>query len=579
MPRCAIFGCLFLILFSPVIGAANNVRLQLNGLQGELERNVRARLSVISSDEVSADGRFRARVDEAIRQGLRALGYYDPTITFEFQPAKPPGRPVLLTTVEAGKPVKIAAAHILIEGDARNDKDYQRLLRRSRPAIGTVLNHGAYDDFRNGLGSLALRKGYFDSSLRKSQLGVARGLGEAFWDVDFDSGQRYRFGKITFHGSQIRDDYLQNLVPFDENAYYSSDSLAELNRRLANTGWFNSVVVTPVFDGSQETKRLPLDAEVRPRSRNAIETGVGFSTDVGPRVRTTWRRPWLNDRGQSLETTLNLSAPEQAVDLSYKIPLLRNPLEHYYLLQGGFKRQNLNDTESDSTMLNVARFWSFTNNWQRSVNLRWSLDHFTQASITNTTQLLYPGAMISRTRQRGRTMPRWGDTQRYSVDISNTTWGSDLDFAILQTQQTWIRSLAEQHRFVLRGNVGWIETGDFERVPPSLRFFAGGDRSIRGYKFQGVSPRDSKGQLTGAAKMATGSLEYQYNFRGNWWGATFVDSGEAVNSIRETDLKTGVGFGVRWSSPVGPIKLDLATPVGDQETRNLQFYLGLGPEL
>ena len=199
--------------------------------------------------------------------------------------------------------------------------------------------------------------------------------------------------------------------------------------------------------------------------------------------------------------------------------------------------------------------------------------------MSNDTMLLYPGIMLNRTRSRGGLMPVWGDSQRYSFDVSDTTWGSDVDFAVVQAQQVWIRTLAEKHRFVVRGNVGWIETNNFEKVPPNLRFFAGGDRSIRGYKYKSISPEDSSGKLTGASKLATGSLEYQYNVTGKWWGATFVDSGEAVNDIKRSNFYTGAGVGVRWESPVGPIKLDFAVPVGDKDNHDLQFYIGLGPEL
>lgn len=115
----------------------------------------------------------------------------------------------------------------------------------------------------------------------------------------------------------------------------------------------------------------------------------------------------MNSYGHSLTTSVSLSAPEQQLDFSYKMPLLKNPLEQYYLVQGGFKRTDLNDTEQDSTTLAVSRFWDLSSGWQRAINLRWSLDHFTQANVTNTTMLLYPGVMISRTRSRGGLMPTW----------------------------------------------------------------------------------------------------------------------------------------------------------------------------
>ncbi|WP_414165062.1 autotransporter assembly complex protein TamA [Superficieibacter sp. BNK-5] len=566
-----------LLLLSGAASAAN-VRLQVEGLTGQLQKNVRAQLSTIESDEVTPDQRFRARVDDAIREGLKALGYYEPTIDFELRPPPEKGRQVLIARVSAGEPVRIGGTNVILRGGARTDQDYLDLLNK-RPATGTVLNHGDYERFKKGLTSVSLHKGYFDSEFKKSQLGVALDRHQAFWDIDYDSGERYRFGAVTFENSQIRDEYLQNLVPFKEGDYYQSKDLAELNRRLSATGWFNSVIVAPEFDKARKTKVLPLHGVVSPRVENTIETGVGYSTDVGPRVKATWKKPWMNSYGHSLTTSASISAPEQVLDFSYKVPLLKNPLEQYYLVQGGVKRTDLNDTEADSTTLALSRYWDLSSGWQRAINLRWSLDHFTQGNETHTTMLLYPGVMISRTRSRGGLMPTWGDSQRYSIDYSNTAWGSDVDFSVFQAQNVWIRSLYDKHRFVVRGNLGWIETGDFDRVPPDLRFFAGGDRSIRGYKYKSISPEDSDGKLKGASKLATGSLEYQYNVTGKWWGAVFVDSGEAVSDIRKSDFKTGTGVGVRWQSPVGPVKLDFAVPVGDKDKHDLQFYIGLGPEL
>lgn len=121
----------------------------------------------------------------------------------------------------------------------------------------------------------------------------------------------------------------------------------------------------------------------------------------------------------------------------------------------------------------ASRYWDLSSGWQRAINLRWSLDHFTQGEITNTTMLFYPGVMISRTRSRGGLMPTWGDSQRYSIDYSNTAWGSDVDFSVFQAQNVWIRTLYDRHRFVTRGTLGWIETGDFDKVPPDLRFSPG----------------------------------------------------------------------------------------------------------
>ncbi len=125
-------------------------------------------------------------------------------------------RPVLIARVTAGEPVRIAGANIVLEGGAKTDEDYLALVKKDRPTIGERSSTTASMTVSKALTSVALRKGYFDSQFIKSQLGVALDRHQAFWDIDYDSGERYRFGEVTFEGSQIREEYLQNLVPFQK---------------------------------------------------------------------------------------------------------------------------------------------------------------------------------------------------------------------------------------------------------------------------------------------------------------------------------------------------------------------------
>lgn len=129
--------------------------------------------------------------------------------------------------------------------------------------------------------------------------------------------------------------------------------------------------------------------------KNTAEAGIGYSTDVGPHVKASWKRPWVNDYGHSMSVSTYLSQPEQQLDMTYKIPLLKSPLEQYYLLQGGVKRTDLNDTRSDTSTLAVSRYWDNQSGWQKAVNLRWSLDNYTQGNISDNTMLIYPGSVLT----------------------------------------------------------------------------------------------------------------------------------------------------------------------------------------
>jgi translocation and assembly module TamA len=141
--------------------------------------------------------------------------------------------------------VRIGGTEVILRGGARTDSDYLALLK-TRPAIGTVLNHGDYDGFKSSLTRVALRKGYFDSEFNKSQLGVSSTVIRRS-GISITTAANAIALATSLFGSQIRDEYLQNLVPFKEGDYYTSQDLAELNRRLAATGWFSSVVVAPDF--------------------------------------------------------------------------------------------------------------------------------------------------------------------------------------------------------------------------------------------------------------------------------------------------------------------------------------------
>ena len=114
-------------------------------------------------------------------------------------------------------------------------------------------------------------------------------------------------------------------------------------------------------------------------------------------------------------------------------------------------------------------------------------------------------------------------------------------------------------------------------MPASLRFFAGGDQSIRGFGYQTISPVDASGKLTGARYLTTGSLEYDHPVAEKWRLATFVDAGTATNDYLDP-IKVGTGLGIRWISPLGPIRFDLAFGVSEVQIP-WRLHFGLGAEL
>ncbi|EWH03122.1 autotransporter assembly complex protein TamA [Halomonas sp. BC04] len=156
-------------------------------------------------------------------------------------------------------------------------------------------------------------------------------------------------------------------------------------------------------------------------------------------------------------------------------------------------------------------------------------------------------------------------------------WGSDADFLRMTGDTEWIRMRGSNLRFVNRLGIGAIETNDFSKVPPSLRFFTGGDRTVRGYGYETLAPRNEEGRLRGGQQLLTASTEVQRRITGNWWGAAFIDAGDAFDDWGPDSLNTGAGLGVRWISPVGPVRFDVAHPFDDEENA-WRLHFAIGPE-
>lgn len=560
---------IFVSLSFPIQAA--RYQFSVKGIKGALYDNVMLYLEKYSDTEHSPGIRFHNELENDVQTALQALGYYHSDVDISY----PSDDATLITlTISANDPVRIASTDIAVTGAAENDADFITLVSQRALQPGDVLHHGRYEAFKSALKSLALRKGYFDAEFDVAELKVAPTLNQAFVRLHFNSGRRYNFGPVSFSNHQIAEERLLTLLPFSEDAPYLASQLGELNQNLADTGWFSSILVEA--DTSQmQQGHLPIKVQLEPQKRNIIETGIGYSTDVKSRLKLNWNKPWLNKAGHSLSSKLALSEIEQSVEAAYKLPLL-SVAKDYYQVQLGFRNRDNQDTQSRESNLALERHWALENKWHRTASLRWLYEDFTQADQSDTISLIMPGLSYSRTRQSEGAMPLFADRLLLGVEISDEAWGSDASFVRLRGRAGWIGSLSDRHRFVSRLDGGAILMEGLSQLPPSLRFFAGGDNSIRGYAYETVSPRNEQGELTGGRYMLTAALEYQYRIKGNWWLAAFSDYGSAWDDTPQ--WQQGVGVGVRWASPVGPIRLDFAWGL-DEPGKGFQLHLALGPEL
>ena len=568
-----------LFLFFPSLAALaeQTVDIEIQGIRGfRAIRNTDLNVQLINKEEMDGSERYQHLVSKAVDRGLRVFGYYESSVRFE-RKQRQGKRDLLIAHVTPGEPTKIAGTDVQIEGEAAQDENFDAL-RKNLPKEGVLVEHQTYDDYKTAISRLALNRGYFDGEFKISRLEISPETYQAWWRMLFDSGVRYHYGNITFSHSQIRDDYLNNILNIKSGDPYLMNNLSDLTSDFSSSNWFSSVLVQP--NVNHKNKTVDVEIILYPRKKNAMELGVGFATDGGVHTQIGWTKPWINSRGHSFRTNLYLSAPKQTLEATYRMPLLKNPLNYYYDYSVGWEGEKENDTNTRALTLSALRYWNNAHGWQYFGGLRARYDSFTQADITDKTFLLYPTVGFTRTRLRGGSFATWGDVQKITFDVGNKVWLSEASFVKVQASSAWIRTYAENHRIVARAEVGYLHTKDIEKIPPALRFFAGGDRSVRGYGYKKIAPKNKNGKLVGGSRLLAGSLEYQYQVYPNWWAATFADSGLAANDYTTKELRYGAGIGVRWASPVGAIKFDIATPIRDKDnSKNIQFYIGLGTEI
>ena len=567
---------LFLLGLTLLVAAMRieaSVRVSVSGVDGEVRDNVLAFIDGdVDLDSELAARFYRDRTRRQIQEALEALGYYQASIALELEPVQ--GEWALSAEIEPGPRVVVRTLNIRTSGAAAEDEAFERLLERLPLASGQGLDHGDYQSSKRALRNLAIERGYFDYQFSQAELAVDVGGGWADINLELDSGERYTLGEVGFTEVPLRPSFLQRLVPFAPGTPYSVERVASLNQRLLESGYFDDAVVDTRREMT-EGQRIPVAADVAMRERNTVSTGLGYSTDEGPRVRLGFTRHYVNDRGHSLSSEVRASAVNQGINARYQIPL-RDPLNDNLSVNAGWDNEEVDDQASERYVLGLSRRQEFTSGWIRTQSVRYLDERFSAGEDSGRSALLMPGLSFSRTRSRGGVDPDYGDYQHYSVEGSTRALASDVDVARLRLGNTWLRSIGRSHRFQLRADLGGIATNDFDDVPTSLRFFAGGDQSVRGFSYRSLGPTDGDGEVTGGRYLATGSAEYSYAVRGNWRLALFADAGNAFDNANAIDPEVGTGFGLRWASPVGPLRIDIAWGVSRDDVP-VRLHLSVGP--
>ncbi|MFS2156908.1 autotransporter assembly complex family protein [Pseudomonas sp. Pseusp122] len=564
----------FLCFCSALAFAEAQLQVRVTPANPQLKANVEGYVGSLGERDAEALRHFSLGAELQAQKAAQALGFYHASIDSKVTSGK---TPALILDIQPGEPVHLRNVTLRVEGEAASLKSF-RIPQSDTLKPGAVLNHGRYEDAKHLIQNQASRFGFFSGRFIKQRLLVDPQAGVADIELVYDSGPRYRLGKVSFTGdAPFDEDLLRRMVPFKENTPYDSELIAELNQAMQSSGYFEGVRVDASPTAAQN-QVVPVSVDLNTRKPRTMGLGLGFSTDVGVRGKANWTRHWVNAHGDSYGAEMELSAPRQNVGLWYEIPL-DPPLTDKLRFAGGYQYEEIAGTDSLSKLLTVGPEWhsKLPSGWERVVSLKLQREEYRLGDDAGLSTLLMPGLSYSYLRSDNRIDPHKGYRLQFDTQVAKEGMVSDSNLLRGTALIKGLTTLGDNHRLLGRLQVGGNATNGYKSIPPSLRFFAGGDQSVRGYDYQSLSPKNSDGDRIGGRYMIAGSLEYQYSIAEKWRVATFIDEGSSFNNLELPSLKRGIGIGVRWISPVGPIRLDLAHALDDPG--GIRLHFSMGPEL
>ena len=547
-----------------------------DGLDGDLEKNARALMAIASAScdvsEWRVERLFRDS-EQQLQDALEALGYYRYSVEKMLTAAEGECWQADFTIV-LGEPVRVRNVTISLDGEASKDPGFVRK-PELMPQEGVVLNHGIYERYKASLVSRLSTRGYFDARLTESRVAVDAELLQADVVLKADSGPRYYFGDVTFDEHVLTPELLAGYVRFRKGDPYDAAEISKLHELLNGSGYFGSVSIQAEPVAGQDLE-VPVIVSITPGKRRVFTGGAGYATDTGIQGRLGYTNRRRNAKGHQFDARLFLSSVDSELTGNYRWPRGR-PDAEWVDIYGGFLRKRTDTSKSDKTTLGARISRNRTENWLESPYFEFTREDFLVGEQLDTSNLVIPGIKWETT--IGRNLQRVPKGHRISVDLrgAHENLLSDTTFGQATVSAKWITTVGLGTRLLARADVGATAKADIEELPATVRFFAGGDTSVRGYGFETIGPEDDEGNVVGGSHLAVFSLEADWRFLEKWAVAAFVDSGSAFDNT-DIDMHTGVGLGVRWYSPLGPIRIDVAHPLDDPDT-DYRFHITLGPDL
>ncbi len=563
---------------APAAARAVSVECDVEGISDPaILKNIEATLSIIRDRDREDLTSLRVqqlhdRAPLEIQKAVEPFGYFQPRIDASLD-SEDGDEFRARYRVRLGEPVRVRDVDVSVRGDGRGKPPFPALVAEFPLKQGDVLDQRLYDRCKLALVGAAADSGYLDATFKASTIRVDREKRIADIHLEFNTGRRYYFGPVTFDSTSVDEAVLRSYLTFKPGDPYRYDRLLAFQSALGGAPYFSRVEAVPMRDQAVDNA-VPVHVTFSTRRPRRYEIGVGYGTDTGPRVLLGAEFRRLNRAGHRYSGRINLSEVELSLSAEYVMPA-RYPDTHSYSIGALVAHLDPDAYVTDRVAVGPTRSQPRFG-WLESLTLSYEWEDYTVGSDQGISNLFIAGATYRRKRADDDIAPTKGQRFDIAVRGANEELLSSETFVSLTASAKLVRTLTDRVRLLVRVDGGATSTPAFRELPPTVRFFAGGDASVRGYDYQSLGPEDEFGQVIGGHLLLTTSSELQLRLKGKFALAGFYDAGNAFAGWGEGIMEQGVGGGLRWQSPVGPIRLDVAFPIHHD---GVEVHFTMGPDL
>ncbi len=555
------------------------VKVNVQGVDSELADNLKAFLPSLRNLKCDSSAtrvqRFIESSSEKLEQGAEAMGYY--AAQFNMTSARSNNCLVLNVAVKPGEPVRVKQVQVQVTGEGKDLADFKTVLAQPPYQPGDVFVHQPYEDYKSSLTRLANNLGFFDAEYVTHEIQVDPDTLTAVVILRFETGQRYQIGQVSVEQDVLDREHLQRYLKVKQGDRYNTDNLLKQQQILEGSGYYKDVQVSGQYQNVAHGQAVPVKIVAQRNKRYTYSGQVGYGTDTGARTKASMDVHWLNRKGHKLNTSVEVGQKAQSAQATYKVPLW-DPENEYTSLSVGWQKSDNDDIKSKGIKVGVDYNRRSDDDWQQTIFINY-LDETTEVTGEDpvTTQLTLLGGRLKKTKADNVLFPSHGWQVLAEVQGAHKGLISDQNFLQGKVQGKYITTFDNKDKLIASATLGATQADDFDRIPKSLRYFAGGQNSVRGYDFESLGETNSAGEVVGGKHLVTTSLEYEHPVVDKISGAVFVDAGNAFDDPAHIGMQVGAGVGVRYKSPIGPIRVDLAAP--KDNASDIHFYFSLGPDL